>query len=71
MVPCERVRAVLTSWTFFALLGLLPLGQLAERLGSLLKFGDEELDVVQDVVQDLLQKKKGSEKVLPPGSSLT
>lgn len=55
-VPCERVRTLLTSWTFFALLGLLPLGQLGEGLGCLLKFGDEELDVVQDVVQDLLPK---------------
>lgn len=38
-----------------ALLVLLPLGELGEGLGSLLKLGDEELDVVQDVVQDLLR----------------
>lgn len=47
----------LTSWTFLlALLDLLPLGELVKRLGSLLQFGDEELDVVQDAVQDLLQR---------------
>lgn len=47
----------LTSWTFlFAFLGLLPLGELVEGLSSLLEFGDEELDVVQDVVQDLLHR---------------
>lgn len=49
--------AALTSWTFLlALLDLLPPGELAEGLRSLLKFGDKELDVVQDVVQDLLPK---------------
>lgn len=45
----------LTSRTsLFALLDLLPLGELAEGLRSFLEFGDEELNVVQDVVQDLL-----------------
>ncbi len=52
-----KARSFLTSWTFlFAFLGLLPLGELVEGLSRLLKFGDEELDVVQDVVQDLLHK---------------
>lgn len=51
------IVAALTSWTFLlALLDLLPPGELAEGLRSFLKFGDKELDVVQDVVQDLLPK---------------
>lgn len=49
----------LTSWTFLlALLDLLPLGELGAGLRSLLKFGNEELDVVQDVIQDLLPNEK-------------
>lgn len=48
---------LLTSGAFLlALLVLLPLGELTEGLGSLLKFGDEKLNVIQDVVQDLLRK---------------
>lgn len=48
---------LLTSWTFLLpFLDLLPFGELVKRLGSLLKFGDEELNVIQDVVQDLLPK---------------
>ena len=49
----------LTPWTFlFALLVLLPLGELVKRLGGFLQFGDEVLDVIQDVVQDFLSNKK-------------
>lgn len=55
----EAAVAALTSGTFLlAFLVLLPLGQSAEGLGCLLEFGDKELDVIQDVVQDLLPKGK-------------
>lgn len=46
-----------TSWTLLlAFLVFLPLGELTECLVHLLKFADEELDVIKDVVQDLLPK---------------
>lgn len=44
----------LTSRAFLLALGPLPAVQLSEGLSRLLQFGDEELDVVQQVVQDLL-----------------
>lgn len=50
-------RLALTSRTFLLALGPLPAVQLSEGLGRLLQLGDEELDVVQQVVQDLLPGK--------------
>lgn len=44
----------LTSRAFLLALGPLPAVQLSKGLSRLLQFGDEELNVVQQVVQDLL-----------------
>lgn len=58
--PSEDVDvAPLTSGTFLlAFLVLGPLGQSPQGLGRLLQLDHKDLDVVQQVVQDLLQRKK-------------
>lgn len=58
--PSEDVDvAPLTSGTFLlAFLVPGPLGQSHQGLGRLLQLDHKDLDVVQQVVQDLLQRKK-------------
>lgn len=55
-----RSGLALTSRALLLALSFLPAVQLSEGLGRLLQFGDEELDVIQQVVQDLLLEERDS-----------
>lgn len=48
----------LTSRAPLLALSFLPAVELSEGLGRLLQFGDEELNVIQQVVQDLLRDER-------------